>query len=877
MMRINIGFAMALSIIVAIGIASYRSIDRSVELARERMRLRSVVWNINDALSALKDAESSERGYLLTGNVKLKEAYFERIKTIHSELKELHTQIDPTTQHPAQIADIQALVGKKITLMTRAVEARENGPLSLTKQTETIVEGERLMEEVRQRFLEFWQFYIDRLTEVADEQAGYRETSRLVFLGCALAFGIVAVATYLLNRDVHRRKRLEAEREKFHAMVEKSQAFLDSIIENMPLMIFIKEANSLRFVRFNKAGGDLLGCDPKELIGKNDYDFFPKAQADFFTSKDRQVLTGQSLVDIPEELIDTKHGPRLLHTRKVGMTGPDGAHYLVGISEDITERKQNERELEAARLAAEQAARVKAEFLANMSHEIRTPLNGIIGMADLLLETQLSESQRRYARIVQDSSLGLLTVINDILDFSKIEAGKLSLELIEFSPRAVVEGQVELLAAKAREKKLGLLSFIEPDVPEVLMGDPGRIAQVLLNLIGNAIKFTTEGAVIVRARLDNSAADQIIVRFSVHDSGPGLSRQARHRLFQPFTQVDGSMARRYGGTGLGLSISKRLVEMMEGEIGVESEPGQGSNFWFTTRLQKSSQKALPMDLGPALVGLQVFLIDECPASAEIMANYARSWNMEPETAVSGEAGLQQLRQSAARSQAQRVAIVSDRLRDMEAETFIKQCQRDAQISDTRLIFLTGFGQALSDEELSRLGWSGQLTRPLRQADLFHEINSAVLNRKPLPSQNPTSLANDNFTPRAKILVAEDNAVNQLLAMQQLKSLGYQVQTVANGREVLSALADANFDLILMDCQMPEMDGYEATREIRALERNRGDGRHVIIVALTASAMKEDHARSLEAGMDDYLSKPIRKDHLAAVIEQWLKKHLQNTG
>ncbi|MBX3018166.1 MAG: PAS domain S-box protein [Bdellovibrionaceae bacterium] len=523
--------------------------------------------------------------------------------------------------------------------------------------------------------------------------------------------------------------------------VQKSQVLLDAMIDNIPMMIYIKDSADLRFVRFNRTGSKLVGYPSEYFIGKNDSDFFTPEQANHFTSCDRDVLKSMQPLDIEETLKTRDHGVRQMRTKKIAISLPDGEKYLLGFSQDITEQRMAEDELVNARQIAEDANRAKSEFLANMSHEIRTPLNGIIGMTDLLMRSTLNEQQKEFVKTLEESSSNLLMLINDILDFSKIEAGKMNLESVNFDARSIVKSQVNLLTSRATDKGLTLETFIDPTIPPLLRGDPARIGQVLLNLLGNAIKFTPSGKVSVSVALKSRDDQGCTLEFSVIDTGIGITPEQKRMLFRPFTQADGSTARRYGGTGLGLSICKMLTELMGGQVGVESEPGKGSRFFFTVRIK------------PA------FMVLESPA---------------------------------------------------------------------------------------------RVLPPIQT------------NRRPASPAAPTTR---DRAPR--ILVAEDNRVNQMMVLSMLQSFGYSAQVVANGREAVDVFRTSQFDLILMDCQMPEMDGLEATALIR--EHETGTGRRTPIIAFTANATAQDREQCMQAGMDGVITKPVRMDVLQQALISWLEE------
>ncbi|MGB7760781.1 MAG: response regulator [Bryobacteraceae bacterium] len=666
---------------------------------------------------------------------------------------------------------------------------------------------------------------------------------------------------------------------RLRVLLEQERHGLDALLNQLPHAVYFKDCEG-RFIQSNRAHAEVLGCsDPSQIVGRTDFEFIPAERAQQ-ACDDEQALIHERVAVVSKE--EKEIGPdgreTWMLTTKLPFRDPDGVIVgTFGLSLDITDRKRMERELLAAKDVADKATRAKSEFLANLSHEIRTPMTGVIGMTGLLLDTELSQEQRDYAEMVRRSGECLLSVIDDFLDFAKIEATQLVFESFAFDLRLVIEEIDEMVALRIEDRKLDLVLEYPPDVPRHFIGDAGRIRQVVTNLVGNAVKFTPDGHVLITVSCEPQGGAKAQIWVAVEDTGPGIPAEEVGGLFEKLRQADASITQKSAVPGLGLAISKRLVNLMGGEIGVSSQLGKGSTFWFTLPLQLDAQPHAEPAPAADLQGLHVLILDDSDVNRRVLHEQVSSWKMRDAGFAEARQAFQALREARAAGDPYQVVLLDYEMPEMNGAALAASIKADPLLSDTLVIMLTAVGHWREVRHMQGAGIDACLVKPVRQSQLQNTLATAW--SKKLQSGFATrtkamqefaalksELAGIFAGAPVRVLVAEDNVVNQKVAVRMLERLGLRPDVASNGREAVELCATLQYAVIFMDCKMPEMDGYEATAAIR--KRQGPDGR-VAIIAMTADVMEGARERCITAGMDDYIAKPMRLGDMIGALKKWV--------
>jgi PAS domain S-box-containing protein len=689
-----------------------------------------------------------------------------------------------------------------------------------------------------------------------DMRRAWPVLSVLLLVVCVAALWVLAL-----------RRRVQAQTSEINGQRD----FLRQVIDMCPNYIFVKDRAG-RFTLANRAMAEAYGRTPEQMIGRTDTDIgIPEDEARAYFIDDHEVMDSRREKIVPEEsCTDGRGQKRWMHTVKRPILDEHGvATRVLGVSNDVTLHKEAEATLLRAREAAEAANQAKSEFLANMSHEIRTPLNGILGMSELCLDTELTREQREYIETMKLSADGLLNVINDILDFSKIEAGRLEVDTMEFDVRETLEAALKVVALRAHQKGLELVSDIDVAVPPLLLGDGHRLRQVVLNLVGNAVKFTMEGEVVLRARVTGGDASHCNLQISVIDTGIGIPAERREQIFKPFVQADSSTTRQFGGTGLGLTISSRLIELMGGRVWVDSEPGRGSEFHFTLRLGRVQTAAAQDNAAAPLRGVRIMVVDDNASSRRALVETLSRWQMRVKEAPDAATAMTTLEAQARAGNPVTILLADMNMPGTDGATLVTQIRERDGLGVAGTVMLISAGQRDEISRCRHLGVSGYIPKPVRTSELrdtllrmlsVSVVSNVASLRASAPAEEGSGLS---------ILLAEDNAVNQLVMQRLLAKRGHRVVTAANGQAALDAMKRDAFDLIFMDVQMPLMDGFDATAEIR--RREAGSSHRIPIVALTAHAMSGDRERCLRAGMDAYMTKPVNPVELDEMLKLFVHR------
>jgi len=897
--KLLIMIAVPLTVIVLL-VTLFVQLDGATERVATEVRRSNLALEASAAvLTTLVDAETGMRGYVFTGMRTFRDPYDRAATLLESRIAALEPLAEggPRRETPTEIA---TRARRAFALMKREVKLAERGERARAAAEIERGSQKRTMDEARASIARFEGSETARRDEdVARASVLWRRGTELGVIGLLIGFAVTTTLYLTISRNLVARLRAlganalafaggtvpakalagndeitrvdESLAEMFRLLAKRQELLerYELLVEHTSdIMLFVDSEN--RVVEANAAALRAYGYTRPEITNRTFAELYaPDTLADMPAMLARarsRETTGLGAAAL-ETTYMRRNGTTFQADVTLAATAENGL--VTAIIRDISARRLADAAAALAFERAIQASRLKSEFVATMSHEIRTPMNAIIGMNELLFETTLDEEQREYAETVRGAGRALLHIIDDVLDFSKIEAGHMELEAIDVDIVETVESSVALLVPGAVRKGLSVDTFIDPAIPRFVRADPVRLRQILVNLVGNAVKFTATGGVVIDVTLAAEAEQTSLLRFAVKDSGIGIDPVAAAGVFLPFAQADGSTTRKYGGTGLGLSISRRLVELMGGELAVESTPGNGSTFMFRAAFAHSSKQAAT-ERYPLPGEYRALIVDDDPASRAIFERYLASWGIETDVASNARDALELLAEGADLRTSYDVAIVDCLMPHIDGLQFGKLVKADARLAQIPMILVTAFDDRGRGKAAIAAGFSSYLTKPVQQSQLFNSIAEAVHGVEPLPVALPApETTREVRSGDKRVLVVEDNPVNERLAMQQLKKLGYLASSVGNGLAALEFLKRESCDLVFMDCQMPVMDGFTATRAIRKTEAKTGA--HVPIVAMTANARSEDRARCLAAGMDDYLAKPIQMDAARSMLERWIPR------